>query len=181
MSIRNYVPLLPEPLERYDPENERTFRREVERVMQDLKTAIEGPTAARLELTSDQNIPTGVITDVDWDTADFDTATMWNSTTNPDRLVIRDPGIYLFCATAVWADLGGITEVRLDIYRNGLSLPRARASQDNAGTEVSLTATVVERADRGDFYTAACWQASGVGVNVLASAGRTNFSAVRIG
>lgn len=123
--------------------------------------------SAVVKRSAAQSIATATPTDIIWDAADFNPHAMWVSGTNPTRVTINKPGLYLISAEVL---TGGTVDnaASVIIRKNGSSVFTALGG-------VALTAAGVLHAvtslllTTGDYIEVRYTQASGAGRDVAGS------------
>ena len=95
---------------------------------------------------------------ISWNSEDFDSGTMHDNSTNPDRITVPEDGDYIINAFASFAVSVAASAIRL--YKNGVSLGfyYVPGSVTGAG-EVSAFRT--ERLVAGDYITMSVFQSNG--------------------
>lgn len=138
--------------------------------------------SVRVTRTSDISVADGFtyLGPVDFQAADFDTDSMWSASTNPSRLTVRTPGIYM-----VFALLQYDATFQGDV---GVRIRRTRAAGGVASWDFtvrqfqfapSTEAFVIEKMLTGDYFECMYVQKSGA-TQTLQGAG-CFFAAARVG
>lgn len=119
----------------------------------------------------DQSINSGAITVLTFDTETINPNAMHSIGTNPTRITIQIPGVYLFISHVNWESLNGTGRRQTLIYANGTNTVRIGSTEQ----AIVQTATIqiamgMERLTTGDYVETAVFQSSGVAVKVMATA-----------
>lgn len=131
---------------------------------------------ARIERTSNQGIPAGLITTVSWQSPKIDTATFWSAGA-PTRLTVPasvNTVNVRFAAAFTTATTG---QHSLNVYKNGTQV--AQTNFANSSTPpVAQVETGPLSVAPGDYFEAVCYIPNG---NTVAPGSRTNFTLEVIG
>src|ERR1051326_3183042 len=79
------------------------------------------PPSVSVYRPSAQSINNNVVTAISFDTADWDNADMWSSTTQPTRVTIKESGLYFVSGNILWASVGNATRRFMALTVNGAS------------------------------------------------------------
>ena len=137
---------------------------------------------ARVRRTTNQDVPTGTVTTVSFDTQDYDNDAMWEGVVNPDRLTIQTEGIYLIVGQVHWlANVGGDRQTLIwhsvDSY-----LAQSLAGPSTATGLVRHNAVTTWYCIVGDYIELRLYNPSVVGMQALADLNQSVvLSANRIG
>lgn len=140
-------------------------------------TKIAAQPRAQATLASDQSLSSGSFANVSWTAESYDTDTMHDNSTNPDRLTCNTEGLYSVRSEVFFAGAAG--GIRLaTISLNGSEIVRATQWPLGAGDGVVCLPSIDVPLAASDYLTVAAYQSSGSPINVL-SAG-SFFQATRI-
>ena len=134
-------------------------------------TAFSG---ARVKLTADQTLTTGVAAAVSWDAEDFDTDDYWEGVTNPTRFTIPESGFYEIGAAIPFVGAADDEQRYVHFRKNGDGTnqygPNRQASNaaegsGAGGSQILQTSTLLELA-AGDYVEVWVRQDSGGNLNI---------------
>lgn len=136
----------------------------------------------KVRRTSDLSVVNNTDTVIDWGTEDYDTDTtapMHDAVTNPSRITVTVPGLYVVAACLEWQSGGGTGNRRLILRRNGVHC----ASDVRTGTATNATRhgayCEIEMA-AGDYFDVVCFQTSGGALLMLGGTTGTPWFSARM-
>lgn len=121
----------------------------------------------------------GVEKTLTFDSEVWDTGNMHSTTSNTDQVVIPKTGKYLTGMAVIWDAAGGNTR-QVKIKKNGTTIAYDLQDVATSNNHAHVIATLHEFT-AGDVLTFTAYQASTVGLNILAEQGSPGAWAVRIG
>jgi hypothetical protein len=123
-------------------------------------------------------IPTAVLTPLDFDVETYDTDNMHDNATNPSRLTVNTPGLYLIQGTVAFASSGsGFLGCHLRL--NSATVIESNMINDlNSGGGTYLTISAAYNLIAGDYIELLAEQTSGS--DLLAGWSISNFSMARL-
>lgn len=140
----------------------------------------KGTVACKVTHSTTQSLTSGATGAVTFNTETYDTDTMHDPTTNPDRITITQAGIYLitghleFASNATGHRLAGI--VVSNSYQARQHVPAVN------GDETRLSVVALQRLAVGDYIQLYALQNSGGALNVQSgNAGACSLSVIRLG
>jgi hypothetical protein len=123
---------------------------------------------ARVYNNADLSIPNSVLTALTFNTERWDTDTIHDTSTNPERLTCKTAGKYIISANIRWD--GNATEYRaLNIYLNGVDQIGREVRINLSATALTQTVTTIYDLAVNDYLTVVVFQASGGALLVTAS------------
>jgi len=140
-------------------------------------TTLETPIAAKVtRQLSDQTIPTGTDTRVQWDTEVFDYGNMVNLSSNNTRIYAPVKGLYAITAGIMWAaNSTGLRAIKLGTDSTNFS---ATFSVPLSGTPTIIQANGRVILNAGEYIQVWARQTSGANLNISASV--YNFCEVQL-
>jgi hypothetical protein len=130
------------------------------------------PPRCKLYRTTNTSITTNTWTAVSWNAETFDTDTMHDNMTNPQRTTFTTAGTYLITFRAMWAANGTGTRY-LAIEKNGTTtqgsgtdVVTSFATAANGGTHNGINVTVMAEFAANDYIMAFVNQTSGGALNL---------------
>ena len=101
--------------------------------------------------TTNQSIPTGVVTPVLFDAERFDNAGLHRTDLDTSRITITAPGIYLVGGSVSWEAAGATAAAQVNVRKNGVGT-LVRATQQSGGVNTSeQSATTLVKLSAGDY------------------------------
>lgn len=144
------------------------------------------PPMAKARGTTDQAITTATWTPVTWDSEDYDSDAMHNTSTNTDRVLMNLAGRYRISAAISFESnatgLRGARLVKSDGSTDVVLAEEFRAATNGDDTSFVLTATYeMDEADVGDWVRLDVYQSSGADLDLYRSTPRVHLSVEYIG
>lgn len=148
---------------------------------------LANPPACRVTHNTTQSIPSGFWTALTFNTEFFDTGGLHSTSSNPTRITIVQPGLYLFTMTIGYSS--NSTGRRLfGLRKNGTGtsgategLLQTDPSAGGSNGEAYGTITALVKMAAGDYMEAITFQTSGVALNAVVTDGVPLFSTVWVG
>ena len=147
-------------------------------------TASSTPTfvGCSLYMSSGQSLTNNTVTNLNWDTENFDTDSFHSTVTNTSRITIPSgkDGKYLFAwNVSYYANATGVRETAL--RKNGSSIIYQDFPISSNNGETSMTATYIVSAVATDYFELAGYQASGGNLDVRGGSNKSFFVCTYLG
>lgn len=141
------------------------------------------PPACRVFKAANQSLANTTWTAIIFDSEVYDTDNMHSLVTNPTRITINTPGLYLLTANVIFAPATGN---RLAGFRKNTLSPTDptegfEAGTGNASNETGFSFSQVVKAVANDYWEVMAWQGSGAPLNASVIDGGLTFTATWIG
>lgn len=143
------------------------------------------PPTCRLSKSANQSITNTTWTALTYDQETYDTDNMHSLVTNPTRITVNTPGLYLLTANVIFVP--NATGNRLTGFRKNTLSPTdptegfVGGAAVTAANEAGYTLTQVVKAIATDYWEVMVWQSSGGALNASIIDGGLTFTATWIG
>lgn len=132
--------------------------------------------ACRVNQACNEATATGVAEVLNFDTEEFDTDTMHDPCTNPERITVPTTGKYIIQAAIEWANqTGGTRRLRL-IFGTATIITESRQGGIGTGTGNKQAVIAIYSASASNYFTCEVFQDSGSAIDVTAA----TFSAILV-
>ena len=142
-------------------------------------------TMVRVTKSGNQSINSATATAVTWDTEDYDTDTLHDTSSNTSRLTAAIAGKYIVFGVAQWASDagGGLTKmVGFYFYKNGSLLNLGNFIPNGTGVNGTIcTGAIVVSLAASDYMEMFAYQESGGALNFLGGSVNSTFGMVYLG
>lgn len=132
--------------------------------------------SAKVRKTTAQSINNSTATLLTWDSEDFDTDTIHDTSSNTSRLTATTAGKYLLIANIVFSS-NNTGNRQILIYKNGSSTGDSLLWGNSGGGEDQTLFTSLYDLSSSDYLECYVWQDSGTSINVTTS---SSFSMAKI-
>lgn len=143
-------------------------------------TSLSNPPCVQAYRTTPQSITNNTLTTLSFNTEMYDTDTMHDNTTNPERITFTTAGIYIVTLNCTWKK--NTTGDRIAQIRKGGTDILAYESKDAGGADlfVGHSITIEDTFSAGNYVEARVQQTSGAALNIIADSYSPTFSAIRV-
>jgi hypothetical protein len=114
-----------------------------------------GVAAVRLKRTTDYTVNWGANSPMPWEAADYDTESMWSSTTNPSRVTAKRAGLYRLSAAVRWDFTPGPAGPwRGYVFaKNGVEIASVlEANTEDPSVQITSTTVMLAAGDYVELY-----------------------------
>lgn len=135
------------------------------------------PQSCKVGKTTNQSIPSSILTILSFDTEIFDVDNMFDKNISNTRIICKAAGVYAVYGNVVFA--ANTTQIRVaEIAVNGVSVAFANSPPPSAGNGTSIVISSLVKLNINDYVELKAFQPSGGALDVLSI---STFGMVKVG